>query len=416
MQQSSTHTMCDSTTNYSDEATLAGMSQDLLAGFQEFLAAYTVHTQTFQGSEQEHLLAEFGRLRVWIEQTGASLHGRESLDENLQNDSELRKSIIEVLQQIMELLRLGRWNIVMTSSDSILFRSKTDDAVKATETCSVPPCDVSIPEPSEEVLTSDSEYSEEDAGISNGGSAHPRPKITRVTLLMSHIREQIELLYHYSAILRRPRLGGRYLHSKSNKEGSAIPPYETSHVRQKLDQWNLGADRYVRTAPKTAVHTDIPESSSTVDEKLLIRLAAANDQRRDQLRYWSRNPWIPEEQLKADSMSVTNTADETVSLPAPSEGPSQSTFATVRTFSSVAKSDIFETRLEARPERTEYANSEEDGYDGTSLRVPRVPVASKAAAKFECPYCHTALESSEMQDRNRWKSVDILIVSSHCNI
>ncbi|KAK8136616.1 hypothetical protein PG984_004556 [Apiospora sp. TS-2023a] len=363
MQQSSTHIMCESATYESDKTTLSGLSQELLTGFQGFLATYTAHTQTSQGSEQDKLLAEFGRFRVWTEQTGAALQGRDSLDDNLHNDPQLRNSIVEVLQQITELLQLG---------------------------------------PSEEVLTSDSEYSEGDAGISNEGSAHPRPKVTRVSLLISHIREQIGLLYHYSVILRSPRLGGRYLHSKSDKEESTIPPYELSHVHQKLVQWNRGANEHVQMAPKTEVHADIPESLLTLDEKLPLRLAAANDRRRAQLRYWFRHPWNTEEQSKEDFVPVIDTAHEITRLPAPSEGPSQGTLPTVHTFSSVARSDIFEEIPEVRPERTEYAGSEGDGYDGTS-RVPNVPVESKNATTFECPYCRTALDSSQMQDRNTWK-------------
>ncbi|KAK8046486.1 hypothetical protein PG996_014550 [Apiospora saccharicola] len=264
MQKSSTQTMCESATSDSDEGTLTGLSQELLTCFQGFLAAYTDHTQTSQDSEQEKLLDEFGRFRIWAAQTGAALHGRDSLDVDLQNDPQLRNSIIEVLQQIIELLRLG---------------------------------------PSEDVLTSDSEYSEGDADICNEGSAHPRPKITRAT---------------YAAEILVP---------------------------------------------------------------------ASMD---------------PRGAIKKDFVPVIDTSHKTLSLPAPSENLSQSTLPTVRTFSSVARSDIFENSSEVRPERTEYANSEGDGYDGT-LRVPNVPVDSKKATTFECPYCHTTLESSQMRERNTWK-------------
>ncbi|KAK7953657.1 hypothetical protein PG988_014351 [Apiospora saccharicola] len=357
MQQSSSHAMRESPTDDSDEATLTGLSQKIMTSLQGFLSTYT---QTSQGSEQEQLIAEFGRFRVWAEQTGAALHGRGSLDDNLQNDSQLSTSIIEVLQQILELLRLG---------------------------------------PSEEVLTSDSEYSEGDTGISNDGPAHPRPKITRASLLMSHIREQIGLLYHYSAILRRPKLGGRYLHSNPDEEQTTIPHHELSHVRQKLDHWNWGPNQHVQTASKTATYADLPEPLST----LSLRLAAANDRRREQLRSWLRQSGIPEEESKEDFVSVIDTAHETLSLSSRSEGPSQSTLPTVLTFSSVARSDIFEERPEVKPEKTAYANSEGDEYDRTALRVPNVPVASKTATKFDCPYCRTAQESSEMQDQNMWK-------------
>lgn len=202
------------------------------------------------------------------------------------------------------------------------------------------------------------------------------------------------------------------MHSRPDEEQSPIPDYEISHVRQKLSQWNQGANQDVQTVPKTAADANMPESSSTVDEKLLIILAAANNRRREQLRYWSRYPWMPEEQSIEETVSVIGTAVETLSFASPSEGPSQSTLPTINTFSSAPKSAMYETSPEARPERTEYVNSEGDGYNGKTLRVPNVPVESKTVTEFECPRCRTDLQSSQMQDRNTWKSVHMLIDSS----
>src|SRR3569833_2594821 len=70
---------------------------------------------------------------------------------------------------------------------------------------------------SAESLTSDSEYSGDDQG-DTGNAAAGRPRISKQSLLAHHISDQIALLYHYSALLRRPRLGGRYLRSGAGDE------------------------------------------------------------------------------------------------------------------------------------------------------------------------------------------------------
>ncbi|KAK8855861.1 C2H2 type zinc finger domain protein [Apiospora arundinis] len=310
----------------SDNTALTELSQQLAVSFRNLLTECAIHGQTSQESDQERLLAEFGRFRIWTEQTGAALRGKDSLDDTLQKDAQLRSSIIETFQQIKELLRVAmEMSSCSTSGTSAL-------------------------DLSEELLTSDSDYSEH-TGISNEEVARSRPKVTRLSLAMSHIHEQIGLLYHHSAMLRRPRIGGRYLHSRSNKDQSDIPYWELSHVRQKLEQWNLSATQDSRTGMNV----------TTSDKPLKL----------PSLKYWSQHPWMLEEQPKEGLMPD----DDTLSSPEPSETPSGDTIPTALTFSSVAESAGLESNPEARPGRT----------------------------VFECPYCHTALESSQMLKRNTWK-------------
>ncbi|KAK8111515.1 C2H2 and C2HC zinc finger [Apiospora kogelbergensis] len=362
--------------------TLTELSQSTATGFRQFLLMCTSHEKAMQVSDQERLLVDFGRFRIWTEQTGAALRGRDSLDDTLKRDPLLRNSIIEVFQQILALLRV--------------------DFMKATEIYSGTAGGLAVSDPSEEVLTSDSEYSD-CSGVANEETARPRPKVTRLSLVMSHIHEQIGLLYYYSAIFRRPRLGGRYLHSKSDTYQLSIPSYELSHVRQKLSQWDQVVEQDYQIYSTATTSTKSPHPAPTADETLSLRLAAANDRRREQLRYWSQHPWMSEEQPQEDHILVAGTDDDTPGLPEPFEGHSQSTFPTARTFSSVARSAISESNPEAVPERTVYASSEFDESGRLASRVPKVPVESMKAEQFECPYCHTVLESSQMNDRNTWK-------------
>ncbi|KAK8003110.1 hypothetical protein PG989_002829 [Apiospora arundinis] len=344
----------ESETNMSDNTALTELSQQLAVSFRNLLTECAIHGQTSQESDQERLLAEFGRFRIWTEQTGAALRGKDSLDDTLQKDAQLRSSIIETFQQIKELLRVAmEMSSYSTSGTSAL-------------------------DLSEELLTSDSDYSEH-TGISNEEVARSRPKVTRLSLAMSHIHEQIGLLYHHSAMLRRPRIGGRYLHSRSNKDQSDIPYWEISHVRQKLEQWDLSATQDSRTGMNV----------TTSDKPLKL----------PSLKYWSQHPWMLEEQPKEGLMPD----DDTLSSPEPSENPSGDTIPTAYTFSSVAESAVLGSNPEARPGRTVYADSELGESSDMTCKVPKVPVGSITGTRFECPYCHTALESSQMLKRNTWK-------------
>ncbi|KAK6850213.1 ankyrin repeat protein [Apiospora arundinis] len=251
----------ESETNMSDNTALTELSQQLAVSFRNLLTECAIHGQTSQESDQERLLAEFGRFRIWTEQTGAALRGKDSLDDTLQKDAQLRSSIIETFQQIEELLRVAmEMSSCSTSGTSAL-------------------------DLSEELLTSDSDYSEH-TGISN-----------------------------------------------------------------------------------------------------------------EELKYWSQHPWMLEEQPKEGLMPD----DDTLSSPEPSETPSGDTIPTALTFSSVAESAGLESNPEARPGRTVYADSELGESSDMTCKVPKVPVGSITGTRFECPYCHTALESSQMLKRNTWK-------------
>lgn len=263
-------------------------------------------------------------------------------------------------------------------------------------------------------LTSDSDYTTDgEVAAADRLPPRPRPRVSRLSILQSHISEQVKLLYHYSAILRRPRLNGRYLHSKSrdDDEESSIAYYEYSHVRQKLTDW--ARSQAIEPRP---IEKDFFEENQSIHEYreeelegLCMRLARANTRRRQQLRYWSRHPFRPPGGEKESNLTE-NEETEARSLAAGSEHRSFKSVPTVRTFSSVAKSAIVETQIEDGPSRTVYATSAADSVAESaaqnhqkSRRIPKVSTESHLAPTFECPYCHMVLESAAMHDRMTWK-------------
>ena len=258
-------------------------------------------------------------------------------------------------------------------------------------------------------FTSDSEYSTDSQHVETEG--RQRQKIPVLSLTLLHAFESIGLLYHYSSIFRRPRLGGRYLHSKAKDAAPDIPYYEFSHVQQKLKEWRQPAT--IQSEAKTLEdedkstnlieNTQAPPTSSTPDEGILcLRLSAANARRRDQLRYWNGHPF----RVDQDSIGHEPPGDvgpaEIQSIGHISENRSYKSNPTVHTFSSVARSAIFESDGIAGASRTTYAESTV-GDSKSAKRLPAVPQVSKNSASFECPFCHMTLESGAMQDRNTWK-------------
>lgn len=168
---------------------------------------------------------------------------------------------------------------------------------------------------------------------------------------MLHAFESIGLLYHYSAIFRRPRLGGRYLHSKSKNATPDIPYYEFSHVRQKLEEWHqqehdsANDPIYNENTTQGNLVTNSDDSRQTLTpdmDVLCMRLAAANARRRDQLRYWGKHPFVGDQKVVTGQTAVDVPQIENESLAGASENRSHRSGPTVNTFSSVARSAIYE--------------------------------------------------------------------------
>ena len=85
---------------------LAQLSQETREVYRQFLLAYNLEASSGEHVTTERALAEYGRLNVWIEQTGAALRDRGSLEDILQTDPGLRDDIAGVLEQLKRQLLL----------------------------------------------------------------------------------------------------------------------------------------------------------------------------------------------------------------------------------------------------------------------------------------------------------------------
>lgn len=102
------------------------------------------------------------------------------------------------------------------------------------------------------------------------------------------------------------------------------------------------------------------------------RLARANLCRRKQFEYWINHPDVPETQTTAmDAVGKANQQED-------------------------EKSDIGDS-VEIGQLRTVHPKSVVGLTNVT--RVPEVPKRSKTDSNFECPICHTQLDSGKMQER-----------------
>jgi hypothetical protein len=86
---------------------LPQLAQSILKLYREL-----VISSYMANEESQKLVDQCGRLRIWMEQTGATLETANSLQETLGNDVSLRDSVADALRQLMTLLSTA---ISMTS-------------------------------------------------------------------------------------------------------------------------------------------------------------------------------------------------------------------------------------------------------------------------------------------------------------
>lgn len=87
---------------------LAELSQQTLETFREFLVTCSRASNVKQDADLAKLLDEYGRLKIWVEQTGSGLRERGSLDESLKDDPDLRDAVASTLQQLKIQIEIGR--------------------------------------------------------------------------------------------------------------------------------------------------------------------------------------------------------------------------------------------------------------------------------------------------------------------
>lgn len=124
-------------------------------------------------------------------------------------------------------------------------------------------------------------------------SRHSR--VSKISVIMGHLAEQIKLLYNASMLLTRPGLNGRYLRSgKTDSNDDNLENFEDfdyRHICEKVKQWKR--DRKPVTEEEVEMRKDRGHLGSEPSEILCRRLARGNTRRRQQLRYWSRHPDEP---------------------------------------------------------------------------------------------------------------------------
>ena len=274
------------------------------------------------------------------------------------------------------------------------------------------------------------------------GADRKRPKVSKIAWLMQQAFEQIQSLFHLSSLLRRPSFTGKYIRSVNRnarvdlgKQESSLAfclsRFDCEHVLEKVRQWNGLA----KSAKNISYENEEPLSSDQIQGRtdldidcceditaLCQRLANANTRRREQLQYWADHPDNP---AARDTISALPTLDvpmkETPVPEAKQAGESQSQVSTIKpsdqnhlrqndearsslskqSFSTVAKSAIFEAKTQSGRPRTVYAQS--TAIKGRQNRVPNAPIPPKDSFSFLCPYCGMELIGREMENRQTWK-------------
>ena len=279
----------------------------------------------------------------------------------------------------------------------------------------------------------DSEFdSDQDEIRSHHVPNRSRPRVSKISVLMNHVFEQIQLLYNLSMLLNRPGLSGRYLRSTSkhrdNSELAHFTEFDYKHIREKLHQWKCkfkvisdeeGKEEAVTTAEDLEEREARKPSASDQTDILCRRLAKANTRRREQLLYWIYHPDRPDivrsldlnpdvtpelSKVLGKVKNVTMKSETSTIKPAEQKTVAGSqnlkSVASEHSFSIIAASDVFDKETKTRA-RTIYAQSTMGNKP--SNRVPEVPKAAKTFPAFRCPYCHLMLESRVMADRVSWK-------------
>ncbi|KAI0909371.1 hypothetical protein F4823DRAFT_594729 [Ustulina deusta] len=356
------------------------------------------------------LMDEFGRLRIWGEQTKASLapKARASLDDFLRNEERLNKEVKEVLAQLGTQLSLAVSVVKETGQQHSALDGNISDG-----------------------MVSDSDYSSENGSEESIDRGNERPKVSKLSIIVSHIFEHIQLLYHFGSLLRRPGLKGRYLrHNDSNNLDTATL-FDTWHIEEKLRQWSRQAGEGIIVSPKEEDAVTVQkisereagESPKSLHYVLSRRFAKANAQRREQLKYWTNHPYQlrrPQEPKmnmtkgkalksaiqKRPKKGDASTEDDVSTIKPESKGPKseKSRSTTAVSFSTVAESALLESGTETGKARTIYAESVVAGK--WSARVPPPPKRTTAIdgpEQYECPYCHMNLDSELVNHRLAWK-------------
>ncbi|KAK0711815.1 hypothetical protein B0H67DRAFT_669412 [Lasiosphaeris hirsuta] len=414
----------------------------------------------------ESFLEQFNKLRVWGDQTSATLpaQARGSLDDTLRHDSELKDVVLGILLRLKTLLDRAipiaeRKFDGSRGSDQDSVSSVTDDSSSEDDN------DNDNDNDSDSDNDNDNDNGNEngsESGESNSKRQRQRqcrtiPKITFFTRL---VFDQIRSLYDLSALLRRPTISSKYIRSIA-KPAVDVPESETMmlrrafrtfdyrHITERFLQWRgqtKAAQRMDPEKERPRALEIIKKSEASAEGAALgrgedetvvgccedtlwlcWRFTEANMRRREQIRYWTEHPYDPKDGKPAIAGSAAevamdggqfqpekalvvpqtkNTARPPVvaSVLHPAQPTSTSGASKRSFFSTVPITEIHETETNNTRPRTLYTPTEADMTDKRRCTVvPNPPKSFENRSSFECPYCGTKLSTKKMQNRQSWK-------------
>ncbi|KAF5680066.1 tetratricopeptide-like helical [Fusarium heterosporum] len=394
------------------ERSLAGLFEhcvDVYSRLLLVLADGNHEVATSSEVDVEKALNEYGRLKIWGEQSRATLPdpARGSLGDSLRHDETLKNNVIAIFFLLSRQLEKALY-IALDSGEESSGGESSD--------CS----------------EDSSEFSDESDAPNQ--RMRVRSKASRVGLLLNHVYEQIKLLYHLEALLRRPRLSGRYLRSTGNREPTLMEQYDLRHIEEKCLHWTSSLksqselDINARSKGLHLETADIDKSQFTVPQRLeeelavtqdelrlreavkeqdraytlISRLARANTRRREQMKHWEKHPFCDS---AGDGASVAGKQTRfplfAFGIGKGMKANSLKSTPTAQSFSTVARSAVDETQTTSGRARTVYAASEIGGRQST--RVPDIPKAAYKDQHVECPYCHAMIDSVSIMNRMFWK-------------
>ncbi|KAL8753447.1 MAG: hypothetical protein Q9199_005044 [Rusavskia elegans] len=276
-------------------------SHSIAATFSGCLTSYRrlyflLTSRKAQGAEDIDLTEvsdNYGRLNVWGADSGALRTGRDSLDDIIRTNENLRSILLDILGDLKEAIGIAvltfHENEGVSTNNDLTAEDYDQDSASSTSTAS------------------------EQAG--DGGSG-TRLKETNAQFLISIIFGYIGSLYKLSKSLRRSTVHEKYIRSVSRYAGtSPFAHHDQAHVENKFP---------------------------TASKVLVRRLGLANTRRRQQLKYWEEHHAIPGQDFssacaeQSELISETTTgASESGQIPASSLGtPSK---ASHQSFTTVAQ-------------------------------------------------------------------------------
>ncbi|KAJ5184564.1 hypothetical protein N7472_009404 [Penicillium cf. griseofulvum] len=351
------------------------------------------------------ILEEYGRTKVWGDQTKAELpaRARGSLDDTLRHDVELKYLVQAILMRLRALLNQGK-----------LYRRKHNPFLGSDH-------------------DSISSVSADLDSDSNDDGEHRHYRMPKIRLLVQQTLEQIRSLYDMSALLRRPKIADKYIRSVNSR--SHIPTLgkpdhlplsvgfsrsDETHVVEKVLQWRglTKSARGIEFKFEGVAPIGQGLTKYSVEDILWFcqRLAAANTRRREQFQYWTDHPYDSrQDNINTARLTTPNLAQFGVkeieekqeqqnraptfqpSIPDVSRGEPRSAVSK-QSFSTAAVSDIYDTKTNVRPRAVYAPTAIGQGRSNCVPDPPKIEIGTTSP----CPYCGTTLESSEMQNRQSW--------------